>query len=102
MASNLTDQVQSISEVTKAVALGDLGKLVNVDVQGEILDLKMTKAFLSTDINSGSSRGTATANSRPVRERKNIYFCCFFVFILSYRKYGRTSVISPVPYRLSM
>ncbi|KAG2097944.1 uncharacterized protein F5147DRAFT_583332, partial [Suillus discolor] len=42
MASNLTDQVRSISEVTKAVALGDLGKVVNVDVQGEMLDLKMT------------------------------------------------------------
>lgn len=42
MASNLTDQVRSISEVTKAVALGDLGRLVNVDVQGEMLDLKMT------------------------------------------------------------
>ncbi|KAJ3502690.1 hypothetical protein NLJ89_g8773 [Agrocybe chaxingu] len=42
MASNLTDQVRSISEVTKAVALGDLSKLVNVDVQGEMLDLKMT------------------------------------------------------------
>jgi osomolarity two-component system, sensor histidine kinase NIK1 len=42
MASNLTNQVRSISEVTKAVALGDLGKLVNVDVQGEMLDLKLT------------------------------------------------------------
>ena len=42
MASNLTDQVRSISEVTKAVAMGDLGRLVNVDVQGETLDLKMT------------------------------------------------------------
>ena len=42
MASNLTDQVRSISEVMKAVALGDLGKLVNVDVKGEMLDLKMT------------------------------------------------------------
>jgi osomolarity two-component system sensor histidine kinase NIK1 len=42
MASNLTDQVRSISEVTKAVALGDLGKLVNVEVQGEMFDLKMT------------------------------------------------------------
>lgn len=42
MASNLTDQVRSISEVTKAVALGDLGKTVEVDVQGEMLDLKMT------------------------------------------------------------
>jgi osomolarity two-component system sensor histidine kinase NIK1 len=42
MTSNLADQVRSISEVTKAVALGDLGKLVNVDVQSEMLDLKMT------------------------------------------------------------
>ncbi|KAF5309701.1 hypothetical protein D9611_014713 [Ephemerocybe angulata] len=42
MASNLTDQVRSISEVTKAVAAGDLTKFVNVDVQGEMLDLKMT------------------------------------------------------------
>ena len=42
MANNLTDQVRSISEVTKAVALGDLGKTVEVDVQGEMLDLKMT------------------------------------------------------------
>ncbi|KAH9946794.1 hypothetical protein B0H21DRAFT_693032 [Amylocystis lapponica] len=40
MASNLTDQVRSISEVTKAVANGDLSRTVNVDVQGEMLDLK--------------------------------------------------------------
>ncbi|KAF9021710.1 HAMP TYPE histidine kinase [Hymenopellis radicata] len=42
MAANLTDQVRSISEVTKAVATGNLTKLVDVDVQGEMLDLKMT------------------------------------------------------------
>ncbi|GBE88212.1 hypothetical protein SCP_1300260 [Sparassis crispa] len=42
MATNLTDQVRSISEVTKAVANGDLSRSVNVDVQGEMLDLKMT------------------------------------------------------------
>ncbi|KAG2030222.1 hypothetical protein BDR03DRAFT_1017350 [Suillus americanus] len=39
MASNLTDQG---SEVTKAVALGHLSKFVDVDVQGEMLDSKMT------------------------------------------------------------
>jgi len=44
MASNLTDQVRSISEVTKAVALGDLRKLVDVDVQGEMLDLKVWRS----------------------------------------------------------
>lgn len=42
MASNLTDQVRSISEVTKAVANGDLSRTVNVDVQGEMLELKTT------------------------------------------------------------
>ncbi|KAJ7718141.1 hypothetical protein B0H16DRAFT_1387856 [Mycena metata] len=42
MASNLTWQVRSISEVTKAVANGDLGKTMEVDVSGEMLDLKVT------------------------------------------------------------
>ncbi|KAH9018039.1 hypothetical protein EDB84DRAFT_1566590 [Lactarius hengduanensis] len=42
MASNLTDQVRSISGVTQAVALGDFSKQVEVDVKGEMLDLKMT------------------------------------------------------------
>ena len=45
MASNLTDQVRSISEITKAVALGDLGKLVNVDVHGEMLGFKVGISF---------------------------------------------------------
>ena len=42
MASNLTNQVRSISEVTKAVAQGDLSRKVDVNVQGEMLDLKNT------------------------------------------------------------
>jgi len=41
MASNLTGQVRSISLVTKAVANGDLGKTMEVDVSGEMLDLKV-------------------------------------------------------------
>src|SRR6185312_12092400 len=40
MASNLTDQVRSIAEVTIAVANGDLSKKITVDVRGEILQLK--------------------------------------------------------------
>jgi osomolarity two-component system sensor histidine kinase NIK1 len=42
MAMNLTNQVRSIAEVTKAVAGGDLTKKVEVDVRGEMLDLKET------------------------------------------------------------
>ncbi|KAJ3752102.1 hypothetical protein EV360DRAFT_89072 [Lentinula raphanica] len=36
---NLTNQVRSIAQVTKAVASGDLPKKIQVDVKGEILDL---------------------------------------------------------------
>ena len=40
MASNLTDQVRNIADVTIAVANGDLSKKITVDVRGEILQLK--------------------------------------------------------------
>src|SRR5687767_3985822 len=40
MASNLTDQVRNISDVTIAVASGDLSRKITVDVRGEILQLK--------------------------------------------------------------
>lgn len=42
MAFNLTIQVRSISEVTRAVAYGDLNRSIDVDVSGEMLDLKVT------------------------------------------------------------
>lgn len=42
MAANLTNQVRSIAEVTKAVALGDLSKKIEVESGGEILELKNT------------------------------------------------------------
>src|SRR5207253_42241 len=42
MASNLTNQVRNIAEVTTAVANGDLSKKITVDVRGEILELKNT------------------------------------------------------------
>jgi len=46
MAMNLTNQVRSIAEVTKAVAGGDLTKMIEVDVRGEILELKdMTESL---------------------------------------------------------
>src|SRR5690606_9443958 len=42
MASNLTSQVREIARVTTAVAQGDLTKTVNIEVKGEILELKNT------------------------------------------------------------
>ena len=42
LAANLTNQVRNIARVTKAVALGDLSKQIDVDARGEILDLKNT------------------------------------------------------------
>ncbi|HVW44059.1 MAG TPA: HAMP domain-containing protein, partial [Amycolatopsis sp.] len=42
MASNLTDQVRSIAQVTTAVARGDLSQKIRVDARGEILELKDT------------------------------------------------------------
>jgi HAMP domain-containing protein/CheY-like chemotaxis protein/GAF domain-containing protein len=42
MATNLTDQVRNIAQVTTAVARGDLSQKINVDARGEILELKNT------------------------------------------------------------
>jgi hypothetical protein len=42
MVMNVTNQVRSIAEVAKAVASGDLTKAIEVDVRGELLDLKVT------------------------------------------------------------
>jgi osomolarity two-component system, sensor histidine kinase NIK1 len=42
MANNITVQVRTIARVTKAVARGDLTQVVDVDVEGEMLDLKVT------------------------------------------------------------
>ena len=42
MALNLTTQVRAIATVTTAVARGDLSKRIDVDVRGEILQLKET------------------------------------------------------------
>jgi HAMP domain-containing protein/signal transduction histidine kinase len=42
MATNLTDQVRNIAQVTTAVARGDLSQTIEVDARGEILELKTT------------------------------------------------------------
>ncbi|WP_078897204.1 HAMP domain-containing protein [Streptomyces rimosus] len=42
MAGNLTSQVRDIAQVATAVAKGDLSQKIDVDAQGEILELKNT------------------------------------------------------------
>ena len=42
MASNLTNQVRNIADVTTAVANGDLSQKITVEVKGEMLELKNT------------------------------------------------------------
>ncbi|MFT3786913.1 MAG: HAMP domain-containing protein [Tepidisphaeraceae bacterium] len=61
MASNLTDQVRNIAQVTTAVANGDLSKKITVDVRGEILDLKQTINTMVDQLNSFASEVTRVA-----------------------------------------
>jgi HAMP domain-containing protein/CheY-like chemotaxis protein/signal transduction histidine kinase len=63
MASNLTNQVRNIAEVTTAVANGDLSKKITVDVKGEILELKNTINTMVDQLN-----GFASEVSRVARE----------------------------------
>ena len=42
MASNLTNQVREIADVTTAVANGDLSRKILVHAKGEILELQQT------------------------------------------------------------
>ena len=61
MASNLTSQVRNIAEVTTAVARGDLGRKITVDVKGEILELKNTINTMVDQLNSFASEVTRVA-----------------------------------------
>ncbi|MGE0494744.1 MAG: HAMP domain-containing protein [Vulcanimicrobiota bacterium] len=61
MASNLTNQVRNIAEVTTAVAKGDLSRKVTVDVRGEILELKNTVNTMVDQLNSFANEVTRVA-----------------------------------------
>ncbi len=61
MASNLTAQVRNIAEVTTAVANGDLSKKIDVDVKGEILELKNTINTMVDQLRSFASEVTRVA-----------------------------------------
>ncbi len=58
MASNLTDQVRNIAEVTTAVANGDLSKKITVDAKGEILELKSTVNTMVDQLNAFAAEVT--------------------------------------------
>ena len=61
MASNLTGQVRNISEVTIAVANGDLSRKITADVRGEILQLKETINTMVDQLRSFASEVTRVA-----------------------------------------
>jgi HAMP domain-containing protein/CheY-like chemotaxis protein/signal transduction histidine kinase len=61
MASNLTNQVRNIAQVTTAVAMGDLSRKITVDVRGEILELKNTVNTMVDQLNSFASEVTRVA-----------------------------------------
>src|SRR6266700_1582951 len=63
MASNLTNQVRNIADVTTAVATGDLSKKITVDARGEILGLKNTINTMVDQLSSFADEVT-----RVVRE----------------------------------
>ena len=63
MASNLTNQIRNIADVTVAIAEGDLSKKITVDVRGEFLQLKETINTMVDQL-----RGFAGEVTRVARE----------------------------------
>src|SRR5205809_490946 len=61
MASNLTDQVRNIADVTTAVANGDLSKKITVEARGEILELKNTINTMVDQLSSFADEVTRVA-----------------------------------------
>ncbi len=61
MATNLTDQVRNIAQVTTAVANGDLTQKISVDARGEILELKETINTMVDQLRAFASEVTRVA-----------------------------------------
>src|SRR5204862_8087244 len=61
MATNLTDQVRNIADVTTAVARGDLTRKITVDAQGEIAQLKETINTMGDQLSSFADEVTRVA-----------------------------------------
>ncbi|MDB4883922.1 MAG: Histidine kinase, partial [Gemmatimonadetes bacterium] len=61
MASNLTNQVRNIADVTTAVARGDLGRKITSEAKGEILELKNTINTMVDQLSSFAAEVTRVA-----------------------------------------
>ncbi|WP_203876013.1 ATP-binding protein, partial [Planobispora takensis] len=61
MANNLTTQVRNIAEVTTAVARGNLTRKIDVNAQGEILELKTTINTMVDQLSSFAAEVTRVA-----------------------------------------
>jgi signal transduction histidine kinase/DNA-binding response OmpR family regulator/HAMP domain-containing protein len=61
MAGSLTSQVRNIAQVTTAVARGDLGQKITVDVKGEMLELKNTINTMVDQLSSFADEVTRVA-----------------------------------------
>src|SRR3712207_2293278 len=61
MASNLTNQVRNIAQVTTAGANGDLSQQITVDARGEILELKNTMNTMVDQLSSFADEVTRVA-----------------------------------------
>jgi HAMP domain-containing protein/CheY-like chemotaxis protein len=61
MASNLTNQVRNIADVSTAIASGDLSKKITVNVSGEILLLKETINTMVDQLNAFAGEVTRVA-----------------------------------------
>ncbi|HLT38029.1 MAG TPA: HAMP domain-containing protein, partial [Enhygromyxa sp.] len=61
MASSLTGQVREIARVTTAVAQGDLTRTINIEVRGEILELKNTINTMVDQLGSFADEVTRVA-----------------------------------------
>jgi CheY-like chemotaxis protein/HAMP domain-containing protein len=69
MASNLTNQVRGIAEVTTAVANGDLTRKITVDARGEIQELKNTINTMTDQLGSFANEVTRVAREVGIEGR---------------------------------
>ncbi|MEZ0324630.1 MAG: HAMP domain-containing protein, partial [Fimbriimonas sp.] len=61
LASNLTDQVRNIGQVTTAVAMGDLSQKITVEARGEVAELANTINKMVDQLNSFAAEVTRVA-----------------------------------------